>query len=285
MGDDLAAVIRRRRIELGLSQVALADRSGISPSYLSRLEGAAWEHGGPWPSDNVLRALARTEGLSSTRLIELRDEARGDAEGPRSARVPRRSGNDALTVVIGNDKTYAAVRRMVGRNPAGGSLRTLDTFVLDYPSAPVQPSQLALWDDLGARLADEPGTILYRVCASSPEHFPMIREKTHRLAGGRDPMAIGNVRTRFCFRNPLVLDIMVGEQEAFIGVPGRNGHPDLRAGIVIDDPDLVDALRAWYDEFIWESTCDCADIRYPVADASLDAIEAALRRDRWPVAP
>ncbi|MGH9223494.1 MAG: helix-turn-helix domain-containing protein [Acidimicrobiales bacterium] len=275
MGDDLAAMLRDRRRELGLSQVALARRAGISAGYLSRLEGGAWEQGGPWPSDKVLRALARALGLSSTRLIEARCQARGEGR----ARTARLSGPDAYTVVIGNDKVYEAVRGMVARNPRGGSLRTVDAYVLDYPAEPAGPEQLAFWEYVGDRLAGEPDTILYRVCASTAEYFPLIRAKTDKLAGGRDPASIGNVRTRFCFRNPLAIDVVIGEQEAFIGLPDRKGHPHLRAGIVIDDPDLITALREWYDEFVWESTCDCTDIRPASAHESLDRVAERLREE------
>ena len=53
-GGDLASVITRARMAADLSQVELARRAGIAPSYMSRIEGAAWNFGGPWPSDQVL---------------------------------------------------------------------------------------------------------------------------------------------------------------------------------------------------------------------------------------
>ncbi|MGH9278512.1 MAG: helix-turn-helix domain-containing protein, partial [Acidimicrobiales bacterium] len=80
--DGLGSTVRAARLSLGLSQAALARRAGISPSYLSRIEGAAWLNGGPWPSDGVLRALARALNLSSTSLIERRERARGAAPAP-----------------------------------------------------------------------------------------------------------------------------------------------------------------------------------------------------------
>ena len=108
-------------------------------------------------------------------------------------------------MVIGNDNVYEAARKLVARNPRGGSLRTLDAFVLDYPSEPLEPCQLALYG------------------------------KTERLGGTRDPAAIGNVRTRFCFRNPLVLDIVIGEGHP--SSPGRHRdrrpRPDRRAAGVV----------------------------------------------------
>ena len=83
-----------------------------------------------------------------------------------------------------------------------------------------------------------------------------------------------------------MLDVLIGDHEAFIGLPDRKGHPHLRAAILIDDPDLVDALRSWYDEFIWEATCECTDIRYPVAGSTLDAIADELHpRNEPPAEP
>lgn len=82
-GLDLASAVREARLAAGLQQVELARRAGITPSYLSRIEGAAWNHGGPWPSDQILRSLARTLSLSSADLLDMRNRARRAADGPR----------------------------------------------------------------------------------------------------------------------------------------------------------------------------------------------------------
>jgi len=81
------------------------------------------------------------------------------------------------------------------------------------------------------------------------------------VASGRPPVNAGSVRTRFTASNPLVLDVVIGDHEVFLAVPDQPGFPDLRAGIVVDDPDFVAALRAWFDESVWDAPCGYADVR------------------------
>jgi transcriptional regulator with XRE-family HTH domain len=270
--DGLPEVVCSARVAMGLSQVALAQRAGISASYLSRIEGGSWLKGGPTPSDSVLRALARALDLSSSRLIELRDATRLPTQTRRT-----RNGRGPYAVLIGDEAVQQAAVDVVERSPQGGTLRITDVARLEHPRCPMHEGQVAHWDAIGRRLAEDSDALLYRVCSATEEHFDLVRAKTAHLAGRRDPASIGNIRTRFCFGNPLMFDVIVTEQEVLIGVPDRRGHPYLRAALVVDDPDFVQAMRAWYDEFAWEATCDCSDVRYPTAEQTLDSIEARLR--------
>ena len=89
-------------------------------------------------------------------------------------------------------------------------------------------------------------------CASSVPVPGRLRSTTERLAGGRDPTTVHNIRARCCFTPPGMLDVIVCDREALIAFADRRGHPSLRACVVVDDPDFVDALKDWYDDFIWE---------------------------------
>lgn len=73
-----------------------------------------------------------------------------------------------------------------------------------------------------------------------------------------------------------MLDVVVGEHEALIAVPDRRGHPFLRACVVIDDPDLVGALKDWYDDFIWEPAGGYVDLRYDRLDETLARVKERL---------
>ena len=271
MGPDLATVIVDARRAAGLSQAALARRAGISASYLSRIESAAWERGGPVPSDAVLRALARTLALSSTVLVSLRTAARaGDEVRSPLARANRRS---PYAVSVGPDHVDQAARGLIGRNPSHGTLRSAQVFVSDAPPDELGASYL---DTLGATLAASPDGRLYRVCASDRPHLGVARATVDRLAGGRSPGQAGNVRTRIAFCNPLVLDVLVGDHEVLLAMPDRRGHPRLRAGIVVDDPDFVAAVREWFDETVWDCPCGYADIRGDEVDDAFAAIDECL---------
>ena len=239
MSAELANVIVEARRAAGLTQAQLARRAGISPSYLSRIESAAWERGGPWPADPVLRALARALGISSTRLVALRRAAKdrhGVAPAPAlgTSRTP-------YVVSIGSQAVDAAARDLVVRNPPDGSLRSAQ--VRAGEADPDAPSYL---DTLVSAMAARPDAILYRVCSSDGR----------RVAGERSPAGAANIRTRLTFTNPLVLDVLIGENEVFLAVPDRRGHPYLRAGIVVDDPDFVASVRDWFDESVWDAPGD-----------------------------
>lgn len=266
MSADLAGVITEARRAAGLSQAQLARRAGISPSYLSRIESAAWERGGPWPADGVLRALARALGISSTQLVALRRAAR-DRQGPAPA--PARGGwRTPYAVSVGPQAVDDAARDLVVRNPANGSLRSAQVLVANADAD--EPSYL---DTLGSAMATRPDAILYRMCASDRRHVGTARATVERLAGGRSAAGAVNVRTRFAFANPLVLDVLIGDNEVLLAVPDRRGHPHLRAGIVVDDPDFVAALRGWFDESVWDPPCGYADVRAEGVDDAFAAIE------------
>jgi len=255
---DLASVIRESRRRAGLSQAALARRAGVSASYLSRIEGAAWERGGPWPTDAVLRALARALGLSSTELVRLRRAAQehqvAPAGLPHAGGVSRRS---PYAVSVGPAEVDAAAAGVVRRNPRAGTLRSAQVMVGPAEDAP------SYLDALAEALAGDPESMLYRVCAADRRALPVARATVDRLAGGRST----GIRTRVAFCNPLVLDVLIGDHEVFLGVPDRRGHPHLRAGIVVDDPDFAAAVRAWFDESVWDPACGYADVKGDVDEA------------------
>ena len=272
MRPDLASAISEARRAAGLSQAALARRAGISPSYLSRIENAAWERGGPLPADGVLRALARALGVSSAALVALGREARDRQEATTgSPPPPARAGRRApYAVSMGPEAVDAAAREVVRRNPPQGTLRSAQVYVAEpLAGGELEPSYL---DALGTAIAASPESMLYRVCASDRSSLDTARATVDRLAGGRPPGQAGNVRTRIAFSNPLVLDVLIGDHEVMLAVPDRRGRPHLRAGIVIDDPDFVAALRSWFDETVWDPQCWYADIRGESVDDAFAAI-------------
>lgn len=272
MEQDLSSAVTSAREAAGLSQAALARRAGISASYLSRIESAAWERGGPLPADGVLRALARALGLSSAALVALgraaKDRQAAAADSPTPpARAGRRS---PYAVSMGPEAVDAAAREVVGRNPPQGTLRSAQVYVADpLDGGDLEPSYL---DTLGTTIATSPEAMLYRVCASDHSSLDTARATVDRLAGGRLPAKAGNVRTRIAFSNPLVLDVLIGDHEVLLAVPDRRGRPHLRAGIVVDDPDFVAALRSWFDETVWDPQCWYADIRGDSVDDAFAAI-------------
>lgn len=192
---DLATAIRVAREEADMTQGELARRAGITPSYVSRIEAAAWERGGPWPSADVLRALARALNQSSTRLIELRRIARQSAPVESNSRAwARPTGAAKYGVSLGDEDVHRAAQRLLERNPPRGSVRLTSQLFDEGPGGDgAVESEFTL--ALGRRLAEDTAAVLYRMCVVGPGNLDHIRATTERLAVGRDPSGIENIRT------------------------------------------------------------------------------------------
>ena len=225
--------------------------------------------------------MARALGLSSTALVALRRTAKGSRDVPSPlARANRRP---PYAVSMGPVEVDQAACDLIERNPAHGTLRSAQVFLSDtLDEGELEPSYL---DTLGATMAASPDAMLYRVCATDRRSLGTARATVDRLSGGRPPRHAGNVRTRIALANPLVLDVLIGDHEVLLAVPDRQGRPHLRAGIVVDDPDFVTALRDWFDETVWDARCLDADLRGDAFDDAIDECLSGAEEHLDPAAP
>lgn len=269
---DLANTVRDARLAARLTQAEVARRAGITPSYVSRIEAAAWERGGPLPSEPVLRALARVLNCSSTQLVEFRRGERQSVDVSMSGRGWTRYGGTNYAVTVGNDDVNLAAQRLLERNPRRGSVR-LTTHLLENCRQGPGLRDARYAEVLAHKLAHDTSSILYCMCVIGLGDMDRLRSMTERLAAGREPNTVHNIRIRCCFAPPSTFEVIVGEQEALIAVPDRRGHPFLRAGLVIDDPDFVGSLKDWFDDFIWEP-------QGPHIDIPLDRLDEAIEQVR-----
>jgi hypothetical protein len=199
--------------------------------------------------------LARALALSSTELVGLRNRARSaqPQHPPQPEGLARANGRPPYAVRIGADEVDAAARRLVAGNPRRGTFRSVQVSAPQPTARTDQPASTYV-DALADRLADSGESLLYRVCAPSRHQPDPVRSTVDRRSAA-------NVRARVAFANPLVLDVLIGEHEALIALPDRRGHPHLAACVVVDDPDFVDAMREWYDEWVWEPPGGNGEIR------------------------
>ena len=65
-GNDLGLILRQQRVTVPLTLQELADRSGVSPSHLGRIE-----RGERFPSAAILRKLAKPLGFEEDELFTL----------------------------------------------------------------------------------------------------------------------------------------------------------------------------------------------------------------------
>jgi transcriptional regulator with XRE-family HTH domain len=83
MADAFAAVLKRRRTDLGLSQEALAEKADVHPTYIGLLERSLRN-----PSLNVSHALSSALGVPLSDMITEAEALAGKSISPR-----RRSGS------------------------------------------------------------------------------------------------------------------------------------------------------------------------------------------------
>jgi transcriptional regulator with XRE-family HTH domain len=81
LSNDLARILKQRRVMVPLTLQELAATSGVSPSHLGRIE-----RGERFPSAHVLRKIAKPLGLTESELFTLADylpsEPSAEAERP-----------------------------------------------------------------------------------------------------------------------------------------------------------------------------------------------------------
>lgn len=82
MANDLGKTLKQRRVLIPLTLRQLSDKSGVSPSYLARIE-----NGKRFPSASILRKIAQPLGLGEVELLTLA----GFLSPPPTTEAKRRS--------------------------------------------------------------------------------------------------------------------------------------------------------------------------------------------------
>ncbi|MDW8305433.1 MAG: hypothetical protein RML33_11430 [Acidobacteriota bacterium] len=155
-------------------------------------------------------------------------------------------GKDA-ELLIGNERIYEAATRLIEQSPAHA--RFWGTSFWFYPHARDEsPGSVRYFDSLRVRLESD-AEAEYRRAASAITKPTWDILKTRAL----ELLTHRNTKIQFYFENPLVLDCLIGETEAILGFPDRGSFPHLRVAILVRDPKMVESLRQWYQDFIWNS--------------------------------
>jgi transcriptional regulator with XRE-family HTH domain len=286
--EQLGGLLRHARRERGKGKWSLAwvaGRIGRSRVWLNRVElGYAKDGSVPLPTDADLAGLARLLELDLTALLRLRNEARAELEqaGLRRVRPERRTpaGRRAQTEVFrGDENVYRAARELLERQSSEARLKVTHVVTRHPDPEGLRPYQREYVGALADFLSDnrETATLDRVVHAQSAESLAMAKGKTAALAAGRPADEIRNIDTRFCFANPVLLDVLIGEREALIAIPDHRGHPTLTAGILISDASFVEALKTWFHDIVWKSPGVPVD--YTKIDETFAAIESRLGDD------
>ncbi len=239
----LGVLLRQARRERGKGRWSLAwvaGKVGRSRVWLNRVElGYAKDGSFPLPTDADLAGLGQLLGLDASELLALRDEARRELEagGRRRRSQPKRKqgpGRRAQVEIFrGDENVYRAAAELLERQSPEARLKVTHVVTLQADPAGIRPYQREYVCALAGFLRENWRTAFLEraVHAPSPEGLRLARAKTEALAGGRDATNVRNIETRYCFGNPVLLDVLIGEREAMISVPDHRGHPTLSASM------------------------------------------------------
>jgi hypothetical protein len=172
-------------------------------------------------------------------------------------------------LVIGSDEVYRAATRLIQESPP--SARFWATSIWLYSAKPAEaPGYRGYSEVLLRKLSQDKETQYLRAfTARTAQNWQIAKQNV------LETLPLPNAQAKFYFENPLVLDCLIGEKEAILGIPDRGSFPHLRSGIVIRDPQMVDSLRQWYQDFIWNSSVDKLEVKN---DTDLQTIE---QRNNW----
>jgi|SRR3990172_6639244 len=141
---EYAGAIERLRRERGMTREALAEASGVSPSYLSEVE-----RGFKRPSTDVLAAIARALGMAPSELLAYVESSSPPLPStpPAAAMMPPPSTRRSLLAGV-NELAFS-----YAREPGQGTEPSSDINALVSAAKDLDPADLKVLLELARRLA------------------------------------------------------------------------------------------------------------------------------------
>ncbi|HSX14941.1 MAG TPA: helix-turn-helix transcriptional regulator [Candidatus Saccharimonadales bacterium] len=280
--EQLGRMLREARKKCGWTIAQLAEKIGRPREWLNRVELGYSDLGvqrPPSPAD--LESLARYLGsnlrssLDDLLLLVGKAVADYNSLNPQRGDGRRRDGKVIQTeVIMGEAQIYQAMLRMLEEQHSDTILR--HTGIWAHPSKHV--SSIPEWLDyrraVGQFLKKNPYALIKRAeYLWNSESFKIALDADRLLVESDDLNQNQNARIRFFKRNPLVLDVAIGQREAIIAIPQRSGFQSLSAALLIKDKAFVEALRSWFEEVVWDSEIPHENLDYSDWDKSVGKIK------------
>jgi len=163
-----------------------------------------------------------------------------------------------LATRIGNEKVHREATDMIRRAPRNDKLRAATSWFYGVtgPHAEWFDKRLKTLVDRVSNDNDDDKSFECRIAmsASSKEDWQVLRLDIEKL------MHHTKEKQRFFYKNPLVLDCLITKNEALIAIPWSRVDPHLAAGILVRDPDMVEPIQRWYDDYVWDSLSGSMDV-------------------------
>jgi transcriptional regulator with XRE-family HTH domain len=142
---EYAGAIERVRRERGMTREALAEASGVSPSYLSEVE-----RGFKRPSTDVLAAIARALGMAPSELLAYVESSSPPLQTPPAAAMMPSPTTRRSRLTGMSDLSF-----FVPREPRQESEPPPDINALISAAKDLEPADLKVLLDLARRLASK----------------------------------------------------------------------------------------------------------------------------------
>jgi transcriptional regulator with XRE-family HTH domain len=271
--EQLAEFVKDRRRAAGLTQKELSKECGRPREWVSHLERADELQAPPTGGDVVklVRGLDLSEADADElgRLVEAAADARSTTVRPRRRQLGR---GVRVEVVEGEWEVEDAIITILEEEPEDATIRNTG---LKGWSTYLRAS--ASWQRyrelLGEHLCRNERAVFKRVeYLVRPEQLQLAKDADSRLAGDRPLPEVVNAKVKFLSHNPMTLHAMVGEDAAVLALPEASGRAGSSLALVIRDRQLVEALRVWFDEVLWENAPRSVSVSFDRFDESFDEV-------------
>lgn len=278
----LGRSIRRARKLQGDTIAQLAEKIGRPREWLNRVELGHSERGEHRPPSGadleaLIECLGKTLDVSPSVISDLGQQAES-AFNKLKRRTHKQSRNSSgkLTnaeVLVGGTQLANASIDLINEQHSDAIFRNTGIWSL----APGYLSATPEWKNyrkaMGRFLKDNPHSVLKRAeYVGSPEHLKMAEETDRWNAGGRKIEKVHNVKLKYFVRNPLLMDVLIGQREAILVLPQNTANPRLSIALLVRDKLFVESLRSWFDEVLWDYPATSQTVDYQNYEESFSKI-------------
>jgi transcriptional regulator with XRE-family HTH domain len=279
----LGNAIRAARKKRGLTLAETAERLGRPREWLNRIELGYSEFGETKPpSSSDINQIIDCLGAQSFdsepgQLLSLGKVAEQDFEATKRrsrSRNRKQIGKPTQAeVIMGEEQVVDAIVDLINEQHSDAIIRNT--------GIKTQGSYMKLTDQwrryreaLGEFLKKNPNGVFKRLeYAASDKHLESAKQADSRLAADGHIEDVHNAKSKFHKQNPLFLHVLIGQREAILALPLSSGQAGSSIAILVRDKLVVEALRVWYDEVLWESPGESMMVDFSNFDESFQKIK------------
>lgn len=278
----LGRYIRQARKRRKLTIAEFAEKLGRQREWLNRVELGYSEYGEyPPVSASDLQTMVDILGedafeISQNQLLEHGERANAEYYSVKSQQKEKKRPGGKLThteVIIGEKQIVQAITGLVQEQHSDAIIR--NTGIKTRGNYLKLTSEWKNYREaLGDFLSKNPNAMFKRVeYAANIDHLQKAKDADRRVAGARKVEDVHNAKIKFHKDNPLQLHAIIGQREAILALPQVSGQSGSNIALLVRDKIFVEALRAWYDEVLWDAPGENKSVDFQNFDESFQSIQ------------